>query len=72
MKVMSNTNIEMGKISNLITDMSIKGASTSEIARAVRHSMVVIDAEKHELNWKQSEKDNAISELKLKYQGTTS
>jgi DNA-binding CsgD family transcriptional regulator len=69
MKVMADTQIQMGKVSNLITDMTIKGASTDEIVRAVRHSMVVIDAEKHKLNWKQSEKDHGISELKEKYQG---
>lgn len=60
---------EMGKVSNLITDMTIKGAGFDEIARAVRHSMVVIDAEKHKLNWKQSEIDNGIKALKEKYQG---
>lgn len=60
---------QMGDISNLITDMTIKGASSSEIARAVRHSMVVIDAEKHNLNYKQSFLDNGITELKTKYQG---
>lgn len=61
---------EMGKVSNLITDMTIKGATDDEIARAVRHSMVVIDAEKHKLNYKQSYIDNGIAELKAKYQGT--
>lgn len=60
---------EMGKVSNLITDMTIKGASQDEIARAVRHSMVVIDAEKHNLDWKASAIDNGIAELKAKYQG---
>jgi DNA-binding CsgD family transcriptional regulator len=60
---------EMGKVSNLITDMTIKGASPDEIARAVRHSMVVIDAEKHNLNYKQSAIDNGIPALKEKYQG---
>lgn len=60
---------EMGKVSNLITDMTIKGATPSEIARAVKHSMVVIDAEKHKLNYKQSEVDNGIAQLKEKYQG---
>lgn len=59
----------MGDISNLITDMTIRGATHSEIARAVRHSMVVIDAEKHRLNYKQSALDNNIRELKEKYQG---
>ena len=59
---------EMGRVSNLITDMTIKGASQDEIARAVKHSMVVIDAEKHNLNYKQSAFDNRISDLKKKYQ----
>lgn len=68
-KAMNNTQQEMGKISNLITDMTIKGAKPEELARAVRHSMVVIDAEKHGLDYKQSEKDNGIRELKVKYQG---
>lgn len=62
------TGIEMGKISNLITDMTLRHASTDELVRAVRHSMVVIDAEKHKLNYKQSEEDNAIEALKQKYQ----
>ena len=71
MKVLSkkDTQMEMGKISNLITDMTIKGADDSEIAKALKHSMVVIDAAKHKLNYKQSEVDNQIAELKTKYQG---
>ncbi|MET0786550.1 MAG: helix-turn-helix domain-containing protein [Paenisporosarcina sp.] len=68
MKPMRNTQTEMGKISNLITDMSIAGASHDEIARAVKHSMVVIDAEKHNLNYKLSYNDNNIKQLKEKYQ----
>ena len=60
---------EMGKVSNLITDMTIKGAPPSEIVRAVRHSMVVIDAVKHELDYEASYRDNGIAELKTKYQG---
>lgn len=60
---------EMGYISNLITDMTIKGASHEELAHAVKHSMVVIDSEKHELNYKQSALDNGIAQLKAKYQG---
>ena len=66
-----DTQRQMGKISNLITDMTLKGAPEDEIARAVKHSMVVIDAEKHKLDYKQSEKDNGIAELKQKYQGYT-
>lgn len=67
-KIMKNTQTEMGKISNLITDMTLKGANDDELARAVRHSMVVIDAEKHKLDYKQSEIDNNISALKKEYQ----
>jgi hypothetical protein len=59
----------MGDVSNLITDMTIKGATNDELARAVRHSMVVIDAKKHNLNYKQSAIDNRIAELKKIYQG---
>lgn len=72
MKVMSARTkaIEMGQVSNLITDMTIRGASSQELARAVRHSMVVIDAEKHKLNWRQSAIDNGIAQLKEKYQGS--
>jgi predicted transcriptional regulator len=66
---MNNTQTEMGKISNLITDMTLKGATQEELARAVRHSMVVIDAEKHNLDYKRSAEDNAIDSLKKKYQG---
>lgn len=68
-KSMNNTQTEMGKISNLITDMTLRSATQDELARAVRHSMVVIDAEKHHLNYKQSERDNGIASLKKKYQG---
>lgn len=68
MKYMKNTGTQMGIVSNLITDMTLKGASQDELARAVRHSMVVIDAEKHKLDYKQSEIDNGIASLKKKYQ----
>lgn len=64
-----NKQQQMGNVSNLITDMTIKGATSDELARAVRHSMVIIDAEKHNLNYKQSAIDNNIAELKEKYQG---
>lgn len=69
--IMKKTDTEMGKISNLITDMTLLGADDDELARAVRHSMVVIDAEKHKLDYKASEKDNNIAALKKKYQGKT-
>jgi len=64
-----NKQLEMGLVSNLITDMTIKGADLEEISRAVKHSMVIIDAEKHHLDWRQSYIDNGIAELKTAYQG---
>ena len=64
----AQTQKEMGMVSNLITDMTLKGANENEIARAVKHSMVVIDAAKHRLDYKQSERDNGIAELREKYQ----
>ena len=70
MKVMKDTQKQMGVISNLVTDMTLAGATPDELARAVRHSMVVIDAEKHKLDYKRSEKENNIAELKEKYQRT--
>lgn len=62
---------QMGMVSNLITDMTLKGAPTGEIAKAVKHSMVVIDAYKHKLDYKQSEIDNDIPTLKKRWQGYT-
>ena len=65
------TQMEMGIISNLITDMTLSGGATDdELARAVRHSQVVIDAEKHKLDYKRSEIENDIASLKKKYQRT--
>lgn len=66
--IMKNTGTQMGVVSNLITDMTLAGADDKELARAVKHSMVVIDAEKHHLDYKQSEIDNNIAALKKKYQ----
>ena len=68
----ANTQKQMGIISNLITDMTLMGAGPTELAAAVRHSMVVIDAEKHKLNFKQSEIDNNIAALHKRYQGKES
>ena len=58
---------ELGKVSNLIARMTECGASTDEIRKAVCHSMVLCNAEKHNLNWKKSEKDFGIKELEKKY-----
>lgn len=70
MKILSKeqTQTEMGKISNLITDMTLKGATEAELTRAVKHSMVIIDATKHKLDYQSSYEDQGIAELKEKYQ----
>jgi hypothetical protein len=68
-KLAADKQKQMGRVSNLITDMSLQGASSDHLSRAVRHSMVVIDSEKHGLDLKASEKDNNIRELKQRYQG---
>lgn len=60
---------EMGKVSNLITDMTVQMAPPKDIEKAVKHSMVVIDAEKHNLDWKRSARENDIAGLKKEYQG---
>ena len=62
------TQQQMGRVSNLITDMTLQGASMDEIERAVKHSMVVIDANKHNLDYKKSEIDNDIKSLRETYQ----
>lgn len=62
---------EMGNVTNLIADMTVKGANSQELARAVRHSMVVIDSEKHNLDFRESARRNGIADLKRRYQGVT-
>lgn len=64
----SQKQAEMGAISNLITDMTIRNAPHEEIVRAVRHSMVVIDGEKHNLNYRESAKKEGIKNLRRVYQ----
>lgn len=63
-----NKQTEMGKVTNLIMDMTLKGASDAEIAKAVKHSMVIIDAEKHKLDYKRSYAENDIATLKKRWQ----
>lgn len=67
-RIMKDTQKQMGVISNLISDMTLAGAPDAKMARAVKHSMVVIDAEKHKLDYKQSEIDNDIASLKKEFQ----
>lgn len=70
MKVISHAHQQkqMGVVTNLITDMTIGNAKPEEIVRAIKHSMVIIDAEKHKLDWRRSEQENGIHDLIEKYQ----
>ena len=67
-KPMTRTGFEMGNVSNLMMDMTLKGADDADKAMVQRHAQVVIDAEKHHLDWKRSERENHILEMKKKYQ----
>ena len=60
---------QMGVVSNLITDMTLQGAPMDEIARAVKYSMCIIDAEKHNLDYKRCYQEQNIDALKKEYQG---
>lgn len=59
--------IEVGKTTTLIGDMCWYGATEDELVRAIKHGMVVIEAEKHHLDWRRSGKDHGIDELRKKY-----
>lgn len=75
----AGTQAQMGQITNLINDMTIVGNEMirshkitqaqfeKDIAKAVAHSMVVIDAHKHRLDYKASEKYFDIKGLREKY-----
>lgn len=71
MKVMSESDkqMEMGKITNLIMDMTMAGAPIEDLVPAIKHSMVVIDAVKHRYDYTQSYIDNGIAALNKKYRG---
>lgn len=58
---------EISRISSLIIDMT-GNATKEEMARAVKHSMVIIDADKYHLDYMKSYIDNNIDELIEKYQ----
>ena len=60
---------KMGIVTNLITDMSLMGAPEDEMVRAIKMAQLIIDAEKHKLNWKGAEQEYRIAELHEKYQG---
>jgi hypothetical protein len=58
----------MGKVSNLITDMWSQGATLEQVAPAIKVSMVVVDAEKHGLDYRKAWKDFEIDKLARTWQ----
>lgn len=61
---------QMGIATNLIMDLTSKRADPKDIVDAVMYSMVVVDAFKHGLDWKQAQKDFRIAEINKKYRAT--
>lgn len=60
--------MKVGQMSNLLTDMIMDGTATdAEFVDAITHSIVMLDAFKYNLDYKQSEKDHHIQELLAKY-----
>ena len=59
----------MGVTTNLIQDMTLKGAPAEDLIPAVKYSMVVIDAQKHSLDYKKAYEDYKIAKLNEKYRG---
>lgn len=70
-KTMTNSERQqqMGIVTNLIADMTVGGADAYQIAKAVKHSMVVVDSPKHNLDWKRSLEENDIIDMKKEWQG---
>lgn len=64
----AHKNKMMGEATNLLMDMSFAGAPDGEINRAVKFCYVIIDSEKHKLDWKRAYKDFDIDGLKKKWQ----
>lgn len=59
--------LEMGKITNLMHDMQKQSAPMEDLIKADKFSMVIVDAKKHYLDWRQAEKDFGIKELRKLY-----
>lgn len=55
-------------VEDLIVDMILNGATEEEFTRVIKHSIDIIDAEKHNTDPNRSYFDNRIAELKEKYQ----
>lgn len=63
----SSYHTEVKRVSELITNMILSGASTEEMKRAIDYSKDVLDTFKNELICRQSKIDNDIYELEERY-----
>ena len=60
--------LQMGRITNCISNMQkATGVTRDEMVRAMKYSMIVIDAYKHNLDWKGAEQEYGIKEIYDKY-----
>lgn len=59
----------MKRAIDLITDMSVNGATQEELERAILWSADVVRAVREDIDWKQSYEDYVIADLEDKYQG---
>lgn len=64
---MSSYNAEVRRVSDLITNMILSGASTEEMEQVIDYSMDVLDTFKCEVRCKQSRIDNGIDDLEERY-----
>ena len=58
---------ELKRIVDLIADLTEKKAEQEDMKKVVTYSAVLIDAEKHLLDWKRAKDDLGIMEIKRKY-----
>ena len=69
MKKGAQTQRAMGEVSNLMMDMTLKGAPDEDLVKVSKHSQVVIDAAKHKLDYQASYRDNDIAAITKKWKG---
>ena len=63
----SSYHAEVKRVSELMTNMILSGASTEEMERVIDYSIDVLDTFKYELRCKQCKIDNNIDELVKRY-----
>ena len=62
-----NKNKEIERIKILLCDMSNSNCDKEDIEKVIKYSMIVIDADKYDLDWKKIKNFYNIDELYRKY-----